>query len=114
QDPKLAEHLARWGIDVLKVEKTDKTMAELEVELNKSYDFNKITEAGAKLRPLAGPGFTGIKNLGNSCYMNSCLQLLCALPEVGQRYDGEGTEVFKTAPEDIASDFPAQVGDSRT
>lgn len=27
----LAEHLARWGIDVLKVEKTDKTMAELEV-----------------------------------------------------------------------------------
>ncbi|CAN0371457.1 unnamed protein product, partial [Ectocarpus sp. 13 AM-2016] len=76
QDPKLAEHLARWGIDVLKVEKTDKTMAELEVELNKSYDFNKITEAGAKLRPLSGPGFTGIKNLGNSCYMNSCLQVL--------------------------------------
>lgn len=31
QNPKLAEHLARWGIDVLKVDKTDKTMAELEV-----------------------------------------------------------------------------------
>ncbi|CAN0187122.1 unnamed protein product [Ectocarpus sp. 6 AP-2014] len=109
KDPKLAEHLARWGIDVLKVEKTDKTMAELEVELNKSYDFNKITEAGAKLRPLSGPGFTGIKNLGNSCYMNSCLQVLCTLPEIGQKYDGTGTEVFKTAPEDIASDFPAQM-----
>lgn len=35
--------------------------------------------------------------------------MLCTLPEVGQRYDGAGTEVFKTAPEDIASDFPAQV-----
>lgn len=44
------------------------------VELNKSYDFNKITEAGAKLKPLSGPGYTGIKNLGNSCYINSCLQ----------------------------------------
>lgn len=31
QDPKLAEHLARWGIDIMKLEKTDKTMAELEV-----------------------------------------------------------------------------------
>lgn len=36
-------------------------------------------------------------------------QVLCTLPEVGQRYDGSGTEVFKTAPEDVASDFPAQV-----
>lgn len=47
----------------------------MKVELNKSYDFNKITEAGAKLTPLSGPGYTGIKNLGNSCYMNSCLQV---------------------------------------
>lgn len=31
QDLKLAEHLARWGIDIMKLEKTDKTMAELEV-----------------------------------------------------------------------------------
>lgn len=31
QDPKLAEHLAWWGIDIMKLEKTDKTMAELEV-----------------------------------------------------------------------------------
>lgn len=31
KDPKLAEHLAWWGIDIMKLEKTDKTMAELEV-----------------------------------------------------------------------------------
>lgn len=30
-DPLLAEHLAHWGIDQTKLEKTDKTMAELQV-----------------------------------------------------------------------------------
>ena len=40
QDPKLPEHLARWGIDILKVEKTDKTMAELEVCIStRTYDI---------------------------------------------------------------------------
>ena len=43
------------------------------------------------------------------CVFGCVRQLLCALPEVGQRYDGAGTEVFKTAPEEVASDFPAQV-----
>lgn len=37
------------------------------------------------------------------------MQVLCTLPEVCERYNGTATEVFKTAPEDIASDFPAQV-----
>ena len=31
-DPKLAEHLAHWGIDVMKMEKTEKSMAEVNVE----------------------------------------------------------------------------------
>lgn len=36
---------------------------------------------------------------------------MCTLPEVGQRYGNSSTalEVFKSAPEDVASDFPAQV-----
>jgi ubiquitin carboxyl-terminal hydrolase 5/13 len=57
------------------MEKTEKTMAEMEVERNLSYEFDRITEAGAELRPLAGPGYVGLTNLGNSCYVNSVVQV---------------------------------------
>ncbi len=86
-DPKLAEHLAHWGIDVMRLEKTDKSLAELEIEGQK-WAFSRITEAGAHLLPLRGPGYVGLKNLGNSCYMNSVVQLLFTLPEVQQQYLG--------------------------
>ena len=50
----------------------------------------------------------GLKNLGNSCYMKSVLQLLWALPELRQRYVDAAAEIFKSAPRDVASDFATQ------
>ena len=56
------------------------------MELNANYAFDAITESGSKLIPMSGAGLQGLQNLGNSCYMNSVVQLLCALPEFAHRY----------------------------
>ena len=69
-DDKLAEHLAVLGIDVSTQVKTEKTMAELNLDANLNLTLSKVLEEGKQLIPVFGPGLTGMENLGNSCYMN--------------------------------------------
>eukprot|EP00924_Labyrinthula_sp_SR-Ha-C_P013610 augustus_masked-scaffold_5-processed-gene-8.16-mRNA-1 protein AED:0.06 eAED:0.10 QI:0/-1/0/1/-1/1/1/0/638 len=76
KDPLLAEHLSHFGLDVRSMKKTDKTLAEMQVDLNSQYVFDSIVEKGKKLVPLEGEGYLGFTNLGNSCYMSSVLQVL--------------------------------------
>jgi len=52
------------------MEKTEKSMVELEIDVNKKFEYSTITESGTQLVPIYGPGYTGMKNLGNTCYMN--------------------------------------------
>lgn len=62
-------------------------MTELQLEQNARFDFSMTTEDGRALEPLYGPAHTGLRNLGNSCYMASVLQALFGLPEFQARYN---------------------------
>lgn len=62
-------------------------MTELEIDINMRIgEWTIIQESGKELKLLYGPGYTGLQNLGNSCYMNSVMQVLFALPEFKSRY----------------------------
>ncbi|EPE04485.1 ubiquitin carboxyl-terminal hydrolase [Ophiostoma piceae UAMH 11346] len=85
-DESLAEHLAHWGIILADRQKTEKSLTEMQIEQNLRWEFSMTTEDGKELRPLFGPGLTGLKNLGNSCYLASILQCLYDLPAFQKRY----------------------------
>lgn len=87
EDPSLAIHLAHWGINLAHMEKTDKSMVELELELNQKFgDWIAMQEGNNKLTPMYGPGYTGLVNLGNSCYMNSVMQMCFVIPDFVDRF----------------------------
>ena len=85
-DTDLAAHLAHWGINIAEREKTEKSLTEMQIEQNLRWEFSMTTEDGKELKPIFGDGFTGLKNLGNSCYLASILQCLFSLPAFKSRY----------------------------
>ncbi|XP_075468738.1 ubiquitin carboxyl-terminal hydrolase 5 isoform X3 [Ascaphus truei] len=109
-DPSLAEHLSHFGIDMMKMQKTDKTMTELEIDMNQRIgEWELIQESGVQLKPLYGAGYTGIRNLGNSCYLNSTMQVLFSIPAFQSKYVERLEQLFLKAPSDPTQDFNTQV-----
>ncbi|PHH92758.1 hypothetical protein CDD83_5382 [Cordyceps sp. RAO-2017] len=85
-DDSLGQHLAHWGIMLAERQKTEKSLTEMQIEQNLKWDFSMTTEGGKELRPLFGPGLTGLRNLGNSCYLASIAQCLFDMPSFRERY----------------------------
>jgi hypothetical protein len=57
EDPNLANHLSHWGINMMNMEKSDRSMADLEIDLNQKYgEASMIEEANSKLQPVHGAG----------------------------------------------------------
>ncbi|XP_008209827.1 ubiquitin carboxyl-terminal hydrolase 5 isoform X2 [Nasonia vitripennis] len=110
EDPNLAVHLAHWGINLAHMEKTDKSMVELELELNQKFgDWIAMQEGNNKLTPMYGPGYTGLVNLGNSCYMNSVMQMSFTIPDFVDRFVSKANEIFNQNLNDPPNDFNTQM-----
>ncbi|KAK9447508.1 uncharacterized protein V1518DRAFT_421178 [Limtongia smithiae] len=107
QDPDLAEHLSHWGIKISERQKVEKSLTELQLEQNMKWEFSMTDDKGDELKPLYGAGFTGLKNLGNSCYLASVLQCLFALPVFQKRYYFEDGDMPLTL--EPALDFETQM-----
>lgn len=86
KDPELGKHLRNFGIEVSTQVKTDKTVAEMNLDFNLNLTLSKTIEDGKVLKPLYGPGNTGMENLGNSCYLNSVVQIFFSLEQFKQWY----------------------------
>ena len=107
-DPYLEKHLEHFGIKMTNMEKTDKSMVELEIDMNQRIgEWAILTESGSKLLPVWGPDNTGLHNLGNTCYMNSVLQVLNTLPEFREFY-GRPQWLDRGDLQDPASDLQLQ------
>lgn len=70
--------LSHWGIDLHSRTAQEKTLVELQVEQNMNWDFQMVDSKGNELKhlPASKEYGCGLNNLGNSCYMNSVLQVL--------------------------------------
>ncbi|KAH8322919.1 ubiquitin carboxyl-terminal hydrolase 5 [Drosophila kikkawai] len=110
-DPQLERHLSHFGINMAAMKKSEKSMVELELDINQRIgEWSALTESESELQPLAGPGYTGMRNLGNSCYINSVMQVLFVIPDFLQRFVGTGAErYFNEFPSDPANDFNIQM-----
>ncbi|CAI9088609.1 OLC1v1022989C2 [Oldenlandia corymbosa var. corymbosa] len=111
EDPLLAQHLAHFGIEFTALQKTEMTTAEMELDQNTNFDWNRIQESGEDLELLFGPGYTGLANLGNSCYMAATMQVLFSTRSFCSRYfvNQSLKEAFDIAIADPAVDLNMQL-----
>ncbi|KAH7721977.1 ubiquitin carboxyl-terminal hydrolase [Aphelenchoides avenae] len=110
KDPELAKHLAFFGLDITKFKKTEKSTLEMELDMNQKWEWSRCVEQGATLENVYGPGFTGLINIGSSCYMNSVLQTLLLVPGFVDVYANNADRILDgRPPHEAHDDFHCQL-----
>ncbi|XP_038672538.1 ubiquitin carboxyl-terminal hydrolase 13 [Scyliorhinus canicula] len=107
-DANIAEHLMHFGIDMLKMHKSENVNPVDDIKPRIS-EWEMVQESGMKLKPIYGSGYTGIKNLGNSCYLSSVMQIIFSIPDFQRRYVGNLQRIFDYSPLDPTQDFDTQM-----
>ena len=60
------------------------------------------------------PSYTGLQNLGNSCYLASVVQVLFSLPPFIEAYFENGPRILEAAPADPSADLTVQLAKMAT
>uniref|UniRef100_A0AAY4BAL3 Ubiquitin carboxyl-terminal hydrolase n=1 Tax=Denticeps clupeoides TaxID=299321 RepID=A0AAY4BAL3_9TELE len=107
-DPHISEHLAHFGIDILQMQRTENGHTENHAQ-SRASEWEVVQEAGLKLKSVYGSGYTGIRNLGNSCYLSTTMQVLFSIPEFQRAYVGNLQRIFDYSPLDPSQDFATQM-----
>ena len=105
RDPHIVRHLAHFGIDIASMKQSEKGMAELQLDAQYRLDSAVLEKHGDAIY---GAGYTGLINLGNSCYINSMLQLVFATETARQQYVADARALLENAPADVAGDLDCQ------
>lgn len=109
KDPWLAEHLAARGINIMECVKTEKTTQEMELDASLKMDLFNVDADGKKLERLVGPGLIGLANLGNTCYMNSCLQLFFSVPDIRDHFVKGSDQYYSRSSSQPSNDLATQL-----
>lgn len=96
--PKVAAVLAGYGINLDTAAATEKLLVELNIDQNLKWEFNLDGANGEKLPPVFGKGLTGMRNLGNLCYLNLVVQALYSTEAYRRYFSAKDFDTFVADP----------------
>ncbi|XP_015759876.1 PREDICTED: ubiquitin carboxyl-terminal hydrolase 5-like [Acropora digitifera] len=112
EDPNLAQHLAHFGINITQMEKTDKTMAELEIDINmriREWDVIQVRDALQLLQFISRSDVLPILSVYMQLYQMYMTHNLVIIISCFLRYGDRCDFIFSKAPADPTRDFDTQM-----